>query len=73
MNELQLAPIAASENAGEVDKLFWVMNALTVVFTIIVIALIAFLAARYRKGSNVDRSNPTTHNTLLEMTWTLPA
>lgn len=73
MNELQLAPIAASEYAGEVDKLFWVMNALTVVFTIIVIALIAFLAARYRKGSNVDRSNPTTHNTLLEMTWTLPA
>ena len=45
MNELQLAPIAASEYAGEVDKLFWVMNALTVVFTIIVIALIAFLAA----------------------------
>lgn len=73
MNELQLAPIAASKYAQEVDKLFWAMNALTVIFTIIVMALIVFLAVRYRKGSKVDRSNPTTHNTLLEMTWTLPA
>lgn len=73
MNELPFIPPAASAHAQELDKLFWVLNTLTVLFTAIVGVLIAVLVSRYRRGNDVDRSRPTTHNTLLEMTWTLPA
>ncbi|MFM7323030.1 MAG: cytochrome c oxidase subunit II [Armatimonadota bacterium] len=73
MNEWNIIPPAASTYALEVDKLFWVLNILTIVFTAIVAVLIIALAARYRRGNRVDRSRPTTHNTLLEMTWTVPA
>ena len=71
MNGLHFRPIAASAFAEDVDKLFFVLVALTVFFTLLVGGLLMFLAIRYRRGSNVDRSRPVGHNTLLEAAWSL--
>lgn len=73
MNEWNIIPPAATSHAVEVDKLFWTLNFLTIVFTAIVAGLILVLVTRYRRGNRVDRSRPQTHNTALEMTWTVPA
>ncbi len=66
-----LRPEAASQFAEDVDKLFLLLLALTLVFTIIVSAGIIFLAVRYRRGAKVDRSRPMGHNTILELTWSV--
>ena len=71
-NELTLLLPAASEFAEQQDKLFGVIVLLSVVFTVIVFAGIAFMLVRYKKGARVDRSRATSHNTFLELTWTLP-
>ena len=73
MNEWNIFPPAASTHAVEVDKLFWALNGLTIFWTAVVGVLIVVLAYRYRRGRRVDRSRPQTHNTLLEMTWTMPS
>jgi cytochrome c oxidase subunit 2 len=64
-------PEAASENAVEYDWIFGVISLLTVVFTVAVVILVAWLAVRYRKGSLASRKNPLYHSNLLEMIWTV--
>jgi cytochrome c oxidase subunit 2 len=67
--ELQFRSVAASSFAEDVDKLFFVLLALTLFFSIVVGGLLAYLAVRYRRGSNVDRSNPIGHHDILEAAW----
>ena len=67
--ELQFRSIAASAFAEDVDKLFFVLVALTIFFSVIVGGLIMYLAVRFRRGSNVDRSRPPGHHDLLEAVW----
>ena len=38
------------------DALFYTLTALTVIFTVLVGALVLFFAIRYRKGSKVKRT-----------------
>lgn len=71
MGEFPIRAEAASTYAEDVDKLYFVLTALTVFFTVIVGGLIIFLAVRYRRGSNVDRSRAMSHNTLLELMWSV--
>ena len=66
-----LAPQAASKDAASYDALFWTIVGLTAFFTLLVGAVVLFLAVRYRAANKVDRSNPPHHNTMLELTWTI--
>lgn len=66
MNQFPLRPPAASEHAVRYDWLFFAITLLTVIFTVLVGAMILYLAIRYRAGSKVDRRNPVSHNEKLE-------
>jgi cytochrome c oxidase subunit 2 len=68
---LPIIEAQASSFAGEIDALFFVFLALTIVFTVLVGAMVAFLAVRYRRGSRVDRSRPPHHSTVLELSWSV--
>ena len=56
-----LFPEQASTNASRVDA--WPSSTLGIVlfFTALICVLILTFAIRYRRGSQVDRSNPPTH------------
>lgn len=64
-------PEQASTYATEVDNIAFVLIALTVFFTTVVLSLLAFFAIRYRRGSKVDRSNPVHHHLQLELVWSI--
>lgn len=69
---LQIYPEAASERAVEHDQLFLFISALTVFFTVVVGAVLLFLAVKYRcTNAKVDRSNAPYHNTRLEVAWSV--
>jgi cytochrome c oxidase subunit 2 len=71
MNELPFAAPAASVFAEESDKLFFVLVALTLFFTVAVAVVMLFFTVYYRRGNNVDRSRPVSHNTQLEIAWSV--
>lgn len=71
INEVPLRAPVASTYAEEVDALFFVLVALTAFFTIAVGICLIALAARYQKGNKVDRSRPVSHNTPLEIAWSV--
>lgn len=64
------APPQASEHAVYYDWLFGTISALTVIFTVLVLTVVAVLAIRYRAGKKVDRRNAPDHSTALELAWT---
>ena len=64
---LRLAPEQASNFALPYDILFNTFTILSVVFTIIVFAMILFFVSKYRRGRKADRSNPMHHNTRVEL------
>lgn len=64
-----IVPPQASNFAGEYDALFFVLTALTVFFSALVIFSAIILAIRYRRGNKVDRSRPVDHNPRLEIGW----
>lgn len=71
-DELLINSPAASEYAENVDTLMGALIGLTVFFTVLVLVLLTILVVRYRRGNNVDRSNPSDHDNRLELAWTLP-
>lgn len=70
-DHLWFRPTPASTYADQVDTLFFALMALTIFFSTLVFGLLIFFAVRYRRGNRVDRSHPLTHNTLLELTWSV--
>jgi cytochrome c oxidase subunit 2 len=71
MGNLPIRPDAASNWATEHDSLFGLITLLTIVFTILVIALVIFFAVKYRRGSKVDRGNRVHEHLKLEITWSV--
>lgn len=71
MRPIPLVPEQASVHAHDYDLLFWTISGLTVLFTILVLAIVVFLAIRYRAGNKVDRRNAPDHSTPLELAWTI--
>ncbi len=69
MFNFPLAPVQASSMASRYDMLYWITTALTVIFTVIVLALLVFFTVRYRRGTKADRSNPKNEHLLLEISW----
>jgi cytochrome c oxidase subunit 2 len=66
-----MSPPRASNFAGEVDFVFYGLCVLTLVFTVLVGALVLFFAVRYRQGTKVDRSRPVHEHLPLEISWSI--
>jgi cytochrome c oxidase subunit 2 len=64
-----LFPEQASSNAERVDSLFLFELGIVLFFTTLICVLILFFAARYRRGSRVDRSHPPLSSRRLEAVW----
>lgn len=67
-----LAPEEASEFARRYDLLFTAITALTVFFTVGVLAFVLFFAIKYKAGSKADRTRPQHENLRIEIAWTVP-
>ncbi len=66
-----LMPAAASTVARDVDSLFYFLLGLSAFFFLLIAALTAWFVIRYRQGSRVRRGAAPTHNTALELLWSL--
>jgi cytochrome c oxidase subunit 2 len=64
-------PVQASQHAVAYDALFFTITGLTVVFTVLVLALVAKMVFTYRAGKVADRRNPIDHSSKLEALWTI--
>ncbi len=71
MDQFHLFPPEASTSAGQVDWLYFGLTAMMIFFCVVVFLPIIYFSIRYRRGANVDRSNPSSGNNLLESGWTL--
>ncbi len=67
-----VAPPQASTFAPKYDALFWVISALTVFFSVVVLACVIFFAIKYRKGSKANRDNIVHDSHKIEIAWSLP-
>jgi cytochrome c oxidase subunit 2 len=68
---IPFVPERASNFAGEYDALFYTLTALTVLFTVLVGALVLFFSIRYRRGSKVNRAGAVESHLGAELTWTI--
>jgi cytochrome c oxidase subunit 2 len=69
--EVRFMPEQASSFAGEVDRLYAFLWAVSGAMTILIGALILYFAIKYRRGSKADRTQTATHFFLIEATWIL--
>jgi cytochrome c oxidase subunit 2 len=67
--EFRLMPEQASSFAGDVDRLYWFLIAVSSVMTVLIGVLILYFAIKYRKGSRADRTEKEGHFFLMEATW----
>jgi len=67
-----LAPEQASEFSVHSDAMMFVITALTIFFTVAVMACVIFFAIRFRVGSKADRSRPSHENLRIEIAWSVP-
>jgi len=63
-------PQGVSTIAGDVDGVFFYINAVTVFFTVLIFALTIYYAIRYRASRN-PVPEPPQHNNVLEVVWTV--
>jgi cytochrome c oxidase subunit 2 len=66
-----VAPPQASDFAVEVDNIFYALCGLTLFFTVVVLAVMLFLAVRYRRGSKYSRKGAVDEHLLLELSWSV--
>lgn len=71
MTGIRLLPERASEFAQRVDLLFLFLAAVTVFFTLLIAALVAFFAVKYRRGSSASRAGAKDTDLRLEIGWSL--
>jgi cytochrome c oxidase subunit 2 len=64
-------PAEASEFAGDMDFVFYFITGLSVFFFVAIVAVMAFFIIRYRRRSHIANVPSITHNTPLELTWTI--
>lgn len=67
-----VTPPQASEQSVGYDAIFYVILALTVFFTVVVMALVLFFSIKYRVGSKANRDRPQHENLKIEIAWSLP-
>ncbi len=73
MNRLSdfMLPPAKSTLAGETDALFNFINVTSLIFLIGIVFAIVFFAWKYRRKSDDDVTPVITHNSKLEITWSV--
>jgi cytochrome c oxidase subunit 2 len=64
-------PPQASASAPGVDRLFYFIFWIAFFFFLLIVGLMVHFMVRYRKRPGPKPANPPTHNTALELTWTL--
>lgn len=64
-------PEQASDFAGEMDFVFYFITWLSVFFFVLIVALLVFFSWKYRRRTHVANVPAITHNTPLELTWTI--
>jgi cytochrome c oxidase subunit 2 len=69
MGNIPLAPQQASNFAVFYDWIFYILLALTIIFSLIVGVLTIFFAVRYQNGRKVNRRNPIDESPIMEATW----
>ena len=67
-----VSPPQASTFAAKYDALFFVITALTVFFTVVVLTCVLIFAIRYRAGSKANRDNIVHDSHKIELAWSLP-
>ncbi len=67
----ELLPQQASSFAAEVDAIYYLLWALTIFFSLGVMATLVLLAYRYRRGSQVNRSKPVHSDLRIELVWSI--
>ena len=70
-DDFHLFPVEASSSAHQVDWLFFGLILMSLFFIAAVFLPIFYFSIRYRRGAEVDRSNPHTGSNLLETGWTV--
>jgi len=70
MGGFPLFPEQASTFAPQVDLLYFVLIAISLVFAGVLPFVILYLIVRYHRSQKVDRSNPVNSNLTLELAWT---
>lgn len=71
MWDFPLFPEQASTAAPTVDRLFFALTGLSLVFVVGIVGAILYFSVKYRRGSDADRSNPSTGSLSVELTWTI--
>jgi cytochrome c oxidase subunit 2 len=66
-----LFPVEASQQAHQVDALYFGLVIIAAIFTLIIFVSLAFFAVRYRKGSRANRILRHPENLRLEIAWTV--
>jgi cytochrome c oxidase subunit 2 len=64
-------PRQGSTTAGRVDALFHAINAISIFFFLLIVALLVVFVWKYRARPGHDAKPSATHNTPLEITWTV--
>ena len=64
-------PPEASTTAGSVDRLFYFIFWISVIFFTLIVGLMIIFIFKYRKRDGVRTTSGPTHNTALELTWTV--
>ncbi len=68
--DLQLFPVAASAQASQIDALWWYINIVAIVLTVLIFALIAVFAWKYRRRENIEPTQ-IEGSTRLELAWSI--
>ncbi len=68
---LAIWPVAASQQAAEVDHLIWAFTVVLLLLTVPIFAFMTWCAAKYRVGRVADREHASLRNIKLELSWML--
>ena len=71
MRDFPVFPEQASTFAGQIDGLYWLLIALSLIFGGVLPFIILYLMTRYHRSQKVDRSNQIHGSIPLELTWTV--
>lgn len=71
MQGFPIFPDQASNFAGPIDLLYFVLVGLSLIFAGVLPFVILYLIVRYHRSQKVDRSNPVSSDLRLELTWTI--
>jgi cytochrome c oxidase subunit II len=69
--DFQLHPDLASTFAWQVDYLYFLLIALSVLFSVGVFVVLVFFAVKYRRRSDDERPRPIHGSTALELAWSI--